>query len=113
MKLLILSLAVSLAFAGCAGNSTSTNSAANTAAANANANSVSATGYPQSTVDAFLNSCQQAGSDLTFCSCVLGKVQAKYTFEEFSVIESQLVAGDPPDEFVEFTGKARAECTKK
>jgi len=116
MKVLLLSIVCCVGIAGCAGNAANTNSASNVAAANTNAetsNSSANSAYPQSTVDAFLSSCQQAGSDLTFCSCVLGKVQAKYTFEEFSVIESRLVAGDPPEEFVEFTGKARAECTKK
>ena len=117
MKTLLLSIACCIAIAGCSGNTANTNSASNTSAApapnSAASNSGSTSAYPQSTVDAFLGSCQQAGSDLTFCSCVLGKVQAKYTFEEFSVIESKLVAGTPPEEFVEFTGKARAECTKR
>ena len=117
MKILLLSIACCIAIAGCSGNAANTNSVYNTSAspaANSSAsNSGSASGYPQSTVDAFLGSCQQAGSDLTFCSCVFGKVQAKYTFEEFSVIESKLVARTPPEEFVEFTGKARAECTKR
>ena len=117
MKTLLLSIACCIAIAGCSGNVANTNSTSNTSAvpvANSPAsNSGPTSAYPQSTADAFLNSCQKAGSDLTFCSCVFAKVQAKYTFEEFSVIESKLVAGDPPKEFVEFTGKARAECTKK
>lgn len=116
MKILLLTITCCVVFAGCSGGAGTNNSASNAPAATSNtsaSNSGAASGYPQSTVDAFLSSCQQAGSDLNFCSCVLGKVQAKYTFEEFSVIESKLVAGDPPEEFVEFTGKARAECTKK
>ena len=116
MKVLLLSIVCCVGIAGCAGNAANTKSASNVTPANTNAetsNSSSNSAYPQSTVDAFLSSCQQAGSDLTFCSCVLGKVQAKYSFEEFSVIESKLIADDPPEEFVEFTGKARAECTKK
>lgn len=115
MKLLLLIITCCVVFAGCSGGAV-TNSASNAPAAASNtsaSNAPSASLYPQSTVDAFLDSCQEAGSDLTFCSCVLGKVQEKYTFEEFSVIESKLLAGDPPKEFVEFTGKARAECTKK
>lgn len=68
--------------------------------------------YPQISVDAFLRSCEKAGSGRDFCSCMLDQVQAKYSFEEFSVIESKIVAGSPPEEFVEFSGKARAACTK-
>lgn len=117
MKTLLLSIACCIAIAGCAGNAANTNSASNTSTAPASnspaSNSGATSAYPQSTADAFLGSCQKAGSDLTFCSCVFAKVQAKYTFEEFSIIESKLVAGNPPEEFVEFTGKARAECTKR
>lgn len=94
-------------------NSTNTNVANTSVSANAPAdNSAVARSYPKSAADAFLESCENAGSDGAFCTCVFQKVQAKYTFEEFSVIESKLVAGTPPEEFVEFTGKARAECTK-
>lgn len=89
-------------------NSTTTaNTTANTTAPNSRPAS-----YPQSTVDAFLKSCQGAGSDLAFCTCVLNKVQANYTFEEFAAIETKMAAGSPPQEFLEFTGKTRAECTK-
>jgi hypothetical protein len=68
--------------------------------------------YPQEVADEFLSSCEEAGSDAAFCKCMLEKVQAKYSFEEFSVIEAKLTAGKPPDEFIEFSGKARAECMK-
>ena len=119
MKVLRLCIVCCVVFAGCSGNA-NTNAGSNAkptnaspAASNPASNPASKSDYPQSSVDAFLNSCQEAGSDLTFCSCVLAKVQAKYTFEEFSVIESKLIAGNPPEEFVEFSGKARAECTKK
>ena len=116
MKIFPLLIICCLIFAGCTGKSVNTNSAPSTTAPAANisaSNSGPTTVYPQSTVDAFLSSCQEAGSDLTFCSCILGKIQTKYTFEEFSVIESKLLAGTPPEEFVEFSGKVRAECTKK
>ena len=83
-------------------------SATNEAKANVSAKNE----YPEKVIDEFIKSCESAGSDRTFCGCVLDKVQGKYTFEEFSVIESKINAGQAPDEFVEFTGKARAECTK-
>ena len=85
----------------------------NVSATNEAKQNVSATNeYPENVKDEFIKSCESAGSDRTFCGCVLDKVQSKYTFEEFSVIESKINAGQAPDEFVEFTGKARAECTK-
>jgi hypothetical protein len=68
--------------------------------------------YPQDVVDAFLQSCEQSGSKHEMCSCALDKTQQRYTFEEFSVIESKIQAGRTPDDFVEFMGKARAACMK-
>ena len=91
-----------------AANSANASPAVNAAATN----STGSREYPRSTADAFLESCEEAGSSGDFCTCVFEKVQAKYTFEEFSVIESKLMAGAPPEEFVEFSGRARAECTK-
>ena len=128
---LVLLLVFSTAIVGCSGseNAGNTNVAVtNEAKVNVNATNeakpnvnvtneakenVSAKNeYPENVVDEFVKSCESAGSDRTFCTCVLDKVQGKYTFEEFSVIESKINAGQAPDEFVEFTGKARAECTK-
>jgi len=110
---IFLSLACCAFLIGCAGSQPQTNSPANSSLPNtAAANSTGNREYPRSTADAFLESCEKAGSNSAFCACVFEKVQAKYTFEEFSVIESKLVAGTPPEDFVEFTGKARAECTK-
>jgi hypothetical protein len=119
----IVILILCVMYAACTGNTGNTNSTANsnaTANTNAAANIVNTAAqtpapkneYPQNTVEAFLDSCEEAGSEREFCSCVLDKVREKYTFAEFSVIESKLAAGQPPQEFVEFTGKARAECTK-
>jgi hypothetical protein len=117
-KLFILVLG--LALVACSGNTENTNIAANNGnSANAVAttnnaqNSAATTAYPQAVVDEFLSSCESAGSARTFCRCVLDKVESKYSLEEFSVIESKITAGEPPDEFVEFTGKARAECVKE
>ena len=90
---------------------TNRNSATTGAASNA-ANSASKEDYPQDVVNEFLKGCEGAGSDRRFCGCMLAKVQAKYSFEEFSAIEAKISAGEPPDEFVEFSGKARAECMK-
>lgn len=118
MKIFLLFACCTL-FAACAGTQPEMNIPANAGASNKSAvtnataaNSNGSREYPRETADAFLESCEEAGSTGTFCTCVFEKVQEKYTFEEFSVIESKLMAGTPPEEFVEFTGKARAECTK-
>jgi len=69
--------------------------------------------YPNEVVDAFLDSCERSsGGKKELCACLLAKIQRKYDFEEFSVIEAKVKAGRTPDDFVEFMGKARAECTK-
>jgi hypothetical protein len=117
LKLAILILVSCAALSSCSRNAGNTNvSVANgtSAAGNHNGGQNPSTGsYPQEVADEFLSSCEEAGSDGAFCKCMLEKVQAKYSFEEFSVIEAKLNAGKPPDEFIEFSGKARAECMKQ
>lgn len=121
MKNLILLIACCSAFAACGGNAVNTNTATNTIVnsnANSNAanaipaNSNSSQGYPKETADAFLKSCESAGSDKVFCACVFDRIQAEYSLEEFSAIEDEIQSGEPPKEFVEFSEKARAECEK-
>ena len=68
--------------------------------------------YPQEVVDEFLKSCQGAGSSAKLCACLIDKIQEKYSFEEFSVMELKLRSGNPPEEFVEFTGRAKARCMR-
>jgi len=121
LRIASISALASLLFLACAESGGNTNSAGNSAltnssaSTNVNAKAPASTpeAYPKSAADAFLKSCEQAGSDRAFCSCVFEKVQAKYSFVEFSVIESKIIAGSPPDDFIEFTGKARAACTKQ
>ena len=69
--------------------------------------------YPQAVRDEFMKGCTGAGSEAGYCSCVLDKVEKKYTLNEFREIESKLKAGTPPDDFVQFGAKAKAECTTK
>ena len=117
----MLIVAVCMVASACSGNQGNTNS--NSAATRTSANSTPASNnaqrptekvaYPQSVADEFMKSCQKAGSNAKFCRCLFDKIQDRYSLEEFSVIESKLIAGTPPEEFVEFTGKARAECTSR
>jgi hypothetical protein len=99
------------AFMGCSsGNSNTTNAVAkNGAATNAG---IVGQKYPQSVADEFLKACETSSSKSEFCACVFEKIQQQYTFEEFSVIESKMLAGQTPADFVEFSGKAKAACTK-
>ena len=114
---LVLILGLFFALMACAGNAGNTNSApaANGGPSNATvaaSSSDSRIAYPQSVATEFVRSCQAAGSEAKFCACVFDKVQNKYSFEEFSIIEAKIRAGTPPEEFVEFTGRARAQCTR-
>ena len=69
--------------------------------------------YPPSATQNFMNSCQTSGGTQEFCSCALDKIQRKYTYEEFSTIELKIKVGQAPEKFLDFVGKARAECSKK
>lgn len=117
---ILVILAACCALLACSGNSGNTNAVRGTNSGQATATtenkpeSASAADgeYPEAVVDEFLKSCMAAGSNEKFCACMLEKVQGKYSFEEFSVIEAKINAGTPPDEFVEFSGKARAACMK-
>lgn len=123
MKMFGLILVSCFLLAGCSGSVDTTNANANANASNVTpANTTAVDGsdaqssqkgaYPPAVVEEFVTSCEDAGSDRKFCTCVLEKIQGRYSFEEFSEIESKLMAGSPVEEFAEFTGKARAECTK-
>ena len=68
--------------------------------------------YPADITQNFMNSCQESGSDQATCACLLEKIQEKYTFEEFSSIEVKMQAGHTPEDFLDFVGKARAQCKK-
>ena len=119
----ILITVVALAGAGCSGDQPAANTNAITNANTTNMNVANSnTGdanvaaenreYPAEVAEEFMKSCEESGSPPAFCTCMFEKVQKEYTFEEFSTIETKISAGEPPEDFVEFTGKARAACTK-
>lgn len=106
-------------FAGCSSGTMNVNTGSNAAVTNtspavnsSSANAATTRVYPQDTVDAFLKSCQGAGSSPAFCTCVLKKVEAKYSFEEFKTIEGEIADGKPSKEFLAFTEKSRTDCLK-
>jgi hypothetical protein len=70
--------------------------------------------YPSDVTQNFMNSCQMtSGGNQENCSCLLDKIQKKYTYEEFSAIEVKMQAGQTPTDFLDYVGKVRAECSKK
>lgn len=69
--------------------------------------------YPEEVKQTFLGSCNATSKGNTqFCSCMLGKIQEKYTYEEFAGIEAQMRLGTPNAEFNNFAGVAAAQCRK-
>lgn len=118
-KIAAVCLACLIAF-GCSSPSVNTNSAPSATSNSANLNTKDNSSpaqskkdaYPQEVVDEFVRSCQKAGSSAKLCTCLIDKVQEKYSFEDFNVIELKLSSGDPPDEFIEFVGRAKAGCMR-
>jgi len=68
--------------------------------------------YPVEVTQNFMNSCVRKGATQEACACMLEKIQAKYTFEEFSTIETNANAGKTSPDFNEFANKAKLDCAK-
>jgi hypothetical protein len=66
--------------------------------------------YPQASKDLFVSSCVNSGGSAQQCTCVLGKVQEKYTYGEVEELEKKIKEGQQPPEFNEFMKKATQEC---
>lgn len=67
--------------------------------------------YPQASKDAFLNACKaNSGGKEKECSCMLTKVQEKYTYGEMMDIEEKIKSGKTPPEFTEFMTKEQTAC---
>ena len=66
--------------------------------------------YPQASKDLFVSSCVNSGGTQQACSCVLGKVEEKYTYGEMEDLETKIKAGQTPQEFTDFMKKAGQEC---
>ena len=94
------------------GPAVATNSANSIAKNNNTPASGTKDAYPQEVVDEFLKACQKAGSSAKICTCLIDKIQEKYSLQEFTVIELKLGSSNPPEEFVEFAGRAKAGCMR-
>ena len=66
--------------------------------------------YPQASKDLFVSSCVESGGTTQACSCVLGKVEQKYTYGEMEDLETKIKAGQTPQDFTDFMKKAGQEC---
>ena len=67
--------------------------------------------YPQATKDAFMSSCKSSsGGQEEACSCMLAKVQERYTYGEVAELEQKVKGGEAPPEFADFMSKAKDAC---
>jgi len=66
--------------------------------------------YPQASKDLFVSSCVSSGGNQQACTCMLGKVQEKYTYGEMEDLEAKIKAGEPPAEFKDFMDKTAKSC---
>ncbi len=66
--------------------------------------------YPAEIEMNFLNACTASGGERPYCGCVFDKLEKKFSAKEYLDAETALTAGKPPEEFMEFMGKAQAQC---
>ncbi|MFL6374570.1 MAG: hypothetical protein ACJ73D_07900 [Pyrinomonadaceae bacterium] len=67
--------------------------------------------YPQASKDAFVSSCTKGGAPQQICTCMLGKIEQKYTYGQMEDIEQKIKDGNQPQDFTDFTKKAAVECS--
>lgn len=60
--------------------------------------------YPAAEVTNFMNGCLANGGNPKYCSCILDKVQRKYTFKEFNDMSVE--------KFIDSTKSMTMECQK-
>ena len=69
--------------------------------------------YPQASKDAFMASCTKNSRGQTdTCSCMLVKMQERYTYGQMAEMEEKIKSGQPAPEFTEFVKTAGEECSK-
>ncbi len=66
--------------------------------------------YPQASKDAFISSCTSSGGTQAACTCMLNKVQQKYTYGEMEELEKQIKSNQESPEFKDFMAQAANEC---
>lgn len=68
--------------------------------------------YPAEVARNFLQSCEEKAGNTKACSCLLDRFQRKYTFEEFTKMETFMSIGkvDSDSELVAFLTKIKSEC---
>jgi hypothetical protein len=66
--------------------------------------------YPQASKDLFVSSCVKSGGNEQQCTCVLGKVEEKYTYGEMDDLEQKIKNGQTPQDFTDFMTTAAQSC---
>ncbi len=72
-------------------------------------------GYPQATVDNFIEGCLGSGFDYAeeICQCTIGKIQTDYTFDEFREMNQTVTEGGSlPIEMLQLTGACYTEVAE-
>lgn len=63
--------------------------------------------YPEDIVENFLRACMPR-ADEAECRCAIGRIQRRYTLEEYRAIEAKIAAGEKlPEEFVQSVADCR------
>ncbi len=71
--------------------------------------------YPADVSQNILTSCQGESATTekqAVCSCLLGKIQIKYSLAEFVTINQNISTGQAPESWTKFQGAAIEECFK-
>ena len=70
--------------------------------------------YPDDARGRFMNSCQKStNNNQKLCSCVLEKIQYKYSFDEYSEMNEKVKAEEIPQEYLFFLGDAKGMCARE
>lgn len=67
--------------------------------------------YPSDVVQNFMNACAQNGGKQDYCSCVLDKIQTKYSIEEYIKIEMEMKLRQTTSDFLDFLTSIQIECS--
>ncbi len=116
-RLLPALLALSLALAACGGDDEGGSASGGGGAGPAATTDAGATPragglneYPREVVDNFMRSCtNQDGATETACRCILDRIRARYTIEEFARAERALTRGQATNLNLEALARA---CTR-
>ncbi|MDC0835254.1 hypothetical protein AY599_20070 [Leptolyngbya valderiana BDU 20041] len=75
-------------------------------------------GYPQSTIDGFIESCMGDAGELEYaqelCECAIARIQEEYPFEEYREISDRVNAGEAlPEEMLDITASCYSQISQE